>query len=67
MDLDRGHRLAALSDRERAEREEDDRARAQASKYGDRKFVDGLRRQANSRGLAENIGRGRRGLQIDND
>jgi hypothetical protein len=68
LDLDRGRRLASLSEKERAEREEDDRARANASKYGgDRKFVDGLRRQANSKGLAENMGRGRQGLQTDDD
>jgi len=68
LDLDRGSRLAALSEKEQAEREAENKARAEASKHGgDRKFADDLRRQANNRGLAENIGRGRRGLDVDDD
>ncbi|KAI0119744.1 Pre-mRNA splicing factor-domain-containing protein [Daldinia grandis] len=45
LDQDREKRLAALADKERQEREADDKAREKSGKYGDREFVNGLRRQ----------------------
>ncbi|KAI1645868.1 Pre-mRNA splicing factor-domain-containing protein [Daldinia loculata] len=45
LDQDREKRLAALAEKERQEREADDKAREKSGKYGDREFVNGLRRQ----------------------
>ncbi|KAI2611810.1 Pre-mRNA splicing factor-domain-containing protein [Hypoxylon sp. NC1633] len=45
LDQDREKRLAALSEKERLEREADSKAREKSGKYGDREFVNGLRRQ----------------------
>ncbi|OTA58567.1 hypothetical protein K449DRAFT_385526 [Hypoxylon sp. EC38] len=45
LDQDREKRLAALAEKERLEREADDKARERSGKYGDREFVNGLRRQ----------------------
>ncbi|OTA97526.1 hypothetical protein M434DRAFT_391717 [Hypoxylon sp. CO27-5] len=45
LDQDREMRLAALAEKERLEREADDKARERSGKYGDREFVNGLRRQ----------------------
>jgi hypothetical protein len=68
LDLDREQRLAALAERERQARDEDNKAREQAAKYGgDKRFINGIRRQANEKGLAESMGRGRRDLQADED
>ncbi|KEZ39417.1 Pre-mRNA-splicing factor CWC25 [Scedosporium apiospermum] len=68
LDLDRERRLAAVEDQERRARDEDDKAREAAAKYGgDKRFINGIRQQANSLGLAESMGRGRRGLQADED
>ncbi|SPO00246.1 related to Pre-mRNA-splicing factor CWC25 [Cephalotrichum gorgonifer] len=68
LDEDRVARLAAIEERERLAREEDSKAREQAAKHGDdRRFINGVRRQANELGLAESMGRGRRGLQVDQE
>lgn len=68
LDTDRDRRLAALEAEEKAAREADDQARQRSSKYGgDRQFVNGLHRKAGGMGLAERIGRGRQGLQRDDD
>lgn len=68
LDKDREQRLAAIEERERAAREDDDKARREASKFGgDRRFIAGVQKQANELGLAERVGRGRRGLQADED
>ncbi|KAF6842571.1 hypothetical protein CMUS01_02950 [Colletotrichum musicola] len=68
LDTDRDRRLAALEAQEKAAREADDQAREKSSKYGgDRQFVNGLHRKAGNMGLAERIGRGRQGLQRDDD
>ncbi|KAH0424174.1 pre-mRNA-splicing factor cwc25 [Colletotrichum camelliae] len=67
LDTDRDRRLAALEAQEKAAREADDQAREKSSKYGDRQFVNGLHRKAGNLGLAERIGRGRQGLQRDDD
>ncbi|KAK6952432.1 hypothetical protein Daesc_006969 [Daldinia eschscholtzii] len=45
LDQDREKRLAAIAEKERQEREADDKAREKSGKYGDREFVNGLRRQ----------------------
>ncbi|KAI7785706.1 hypothetical protein LA080_006272 [Diaporthe eres] len=68
-DLDRAReaRLAALAEKEQAEREADDRARANSSKYGGREFAHKLHNAAGNGSLADRIGRGRQGLQRDDD
>lgn len=45
LDKDREKRLAILEEQEKQAREADDQARARAGKYGDREFVNGLRRK----------------------
>ncbi|KAI2604891.1 Pre-mRNA splicing factor-domain-containing protein [Hypoxylon fragiforme] len=45
LDEDREKRLEALAEKERLEREADDKARERSGKYGEREFVNGLRRQ----------------------
>ncbi|WYZ39631.1 hypothetical protein EsH8_III_001545 [Colletotrichum jinshuiense] len=67
LDTDRDRRLAALEAQEKAARENDDRARERSSKYGDREFVNGLHRKAGNMSLGERMGRGRQGLQRDDD
>lgn len=69
LDVDREKRLAALAEQEKADREAEERSRAQSSKYGDKRgdFVSGLHRKAAEGGLADRIGRGRQGLQRDDD
>ncbi|GKT42835.1 pre-mRNA-splicing factor CWC25 [Colletotrichum spaethianum] len=67
LDTDRVRRLAALEEREKAAREADNQARERSSKYGDREFVNGLHRQAGNMSLGERMGRGRQGLQKDDD
>ncbi|KUI73374.1 Pre-mRNA-splicing factor CWC25 [Cytospora mali] len=68
-DLDRAReaRLAALAEKEKADREADDRARAEANKYGGRQFANKLHNAAGNQSLADRIGRGRQGLQRDDD
>ncbi|KAI8308886.1 Pre-mRNA-splicing factor CWC25 [Colletotrichum sp. SAR11_59] len=67
LDTDRDRRLAALEAQEKAARDADNQAREKSSKYGDRQFVNGLHRKAGNLGLAERLGRGRQGLQRDDD
>ncbi|KAI1761820.1 Pre-mRNA splicing factor-domain-containing protein [Hypoxylon sp. FL1150] len=45
LDQDRVKRLEAIDEKERMDREADDKARERSGKYGDRQFVNGLRRQ----------------------
>ncbi|XXH03110.1 COP9/signalosome complex subunit Csn2 [Hypoxylon texense] len=45
LDQNREKRLEAIAEKERLEREADDKARERSGKYGDRQFVNGLRRQ----------------------
>lgn len=68
-DLDRAReaRLAALAEKEQTEREADDRARANSSKYGGREFAHKLHNAAGNGTLADRIGRGRQGFQRDDD
>ena len=64
LDVDREKRLAALAEREKADREAEDRARAKSSKYTDKgAFISGVRQKADDKGLADRIGRGRQGFQ----
>jgi hypothetical protein len=66
LDLDREKRLAALAERERAEKEADERQRA--LRGGDRAgFVQGMHQKVGERSLGERIGRGRQGLVRDQD
>ncbi|KAK2006770.1 hypothetical protein LZ32DRAFT_75638 [Colletotrichum eremochloae] len=67
LDSDRVRRLAALEEREKAARDADSQARERSSKYGDREFVNGLHRKAGNMSLGERMGRGRQGLQRDDD
>ncbi|KAF0323625.1 hypothetical protein GQ607_009071 [Colletotrichum asianum] len=67
LDTERDRRLAALEAQEKAARDADNQAREKSSKYGDRQFVNGLHRKAGNLGLAERLGRGRQGLQRDDD
>lgn len=67
LDKAREERLAALSEKERADREADDRARADANKYGGRQFANNIFNSAGNQSLADRIGRGRQGLQRDDD
>ncbi|POS77605.1 hypothetical protein DHEL01_v203997 [Diaporthe helianthi] len=67
LDKAREARLAALAQREEAEREADDRARANSSKYGGREFAHKLHNAAGNGTLADRIGRGRQGFQRDDD
>lgn len=68
-DLDRAReaRLAALAEKEQLAREADDRARVTSQKYGGRDFANRLHNSAGSGTLADRIGRGRQGLQRDDD
>ncbi|KAL1847402.1 RNA-splicing factor [Diaporthe australafricana] len=68
-DLDRAResRLAALAEKEQADREADDRARANSSKYGGREFAHKLHNAAGNGSLADRIGRGRQGFQREDD
>lgn len=67
LDKAREARLAALAEKEQAEREADDRARANSSKYGGREFAHKLHNAAGNGSLADRIGRGRQGFQRDDD
>lgn len=67
LDKAREERLAALAEKEQTAREADDRARANAQKYGGREFANKLHNAAGSESLAARLGRGRQGLQRDED
>lgn len=67
LDKVREERLAALAEKERAERKIDDEARAKSQKYGGRDFANRLHNSAGNENLADRIGRGRQGLQRDDD
>ncbi|KZF19862.1 hypothetical protein L228DRAFT_270639 [Xylona heveae TC161] len=64
LDTDREQRLAAIAEREKAERESEDAARARSSKFGGRgDFISGLNRKAGELDLGERVRRGRGGLE----
>ena len=68
LDQDRAKRIAALEERDRAEREVEDVARARSSKYGGKgDFVTGLHRKAGEMDIGERMRRGRQGLERDRD
>lgn len=67
LDKAREARLAALAEKERADRDADDQARSKSSKYGGRDFANRLHNSAGNESLADRIGRGRQGLQKDDD
>ncbi|KAJ4408863.1 RNA-splicing factor [Gnomoniopsis sp. IMI 355080] len=67
LDRVREERLAALAEKERADRKADDEARAKSQKYGGRDFANRLHNSAGNESLADRIGRGRQGLQKDDD
>lgn len=66
LDKVREERLAALAEKEKAEREADNAARVKSQKYGGRDFTNRLHNSAVD-SLADRIGRGRQGLQRDDD
>lgn len=68
-DLDRAReaRLSALAEKEKADRDADDQARSKSTKYGGRDFANKLHNSAGNESLADRIGRGRQGLQRDED
>ena len=69
LDVSRSERLKAIEERERADREDDERARARNAKLGGKgDFVRGLNRQAGEIGIADRMKRGKGGFErISND
>lgn len=68
LDQDRAKRIAAIEEREKAEREADDAARAKSSKYGGKgDFVTGLHRKAGELSIGDRMRRGKHGLEKDRD
>ena len=68
LDQDRAKRIAAIEEREKAEREADDAARAKSSKYGGKgDFVTGLHRKAGELSIGDRMRRGKHGLEKDGD
>lgn len=67
LDKAREARLTALAEKEQAERKADDQARSKSSKYGGRDFANRLHNSAGNESLADRIGRGRQGLQREDD
>jgi len=68
LDQDRAKRIAAIEERDRAEREADDAVRARSSKYGGKgDFVTKLHRKAGEMDIGEMMRRGRQGLEPDRD
>ncbi|KAL9006671.1 MAG: hypothetical protein Q9188_000545 [Gyalolechia gomerana] len=63
LDQDREKRIAAIAEREDAERKTDETARARSARYGGRgDFVQGLNRKAGDLDIGERMRRGRRGM-----
>ncbi|KAL8944259.1 MAG: hypothetical protein Q9216_000554 [Gyalolechia sp. 2 TL-2023] len=63
LDQDRGKRIAAIAEREDAERKADEIARARSARYGGRgDFVQGLNRKAGDLDIGERMRRGRHGM-----
>lgn len=63
LDQDRERRIAAIAQREAAEKEADEAARARSAKYGGRgDFVHGLNRKAGDLGIGERMRRGKQGM-----
>ncbi|KAL8762558.1 MAG: hypothetical protein Q9184_001466 [Pyrenodesmia sp. 2 TL-2023] len=63
LDQDRERRIAAIAQREYADKEADEAARARSAKYGGRgNFVHGLNRKAGDLGIGERMRRGKQGM-----
>ncbi|KAI4203424.1 MAG: hypothetical protein LQ346_001773 [Caloplaca aetnensis] len=63
LDRDRERRIAAITQRETAEKEADEAARARTAKYGGRgNFVHGLNRKAGDLDIGERMRRGKQGM-----
>ncbi|KAI4185586.1 MAG: hypothetical protein L6R41_004032 [Letrouitia leprolyta] len=63
LDQDREKRIAAIAEREEAERKADETARARSAKHGGRgDFVHGVNRKAGELDLGERMRRGRQGM-----
>ncbi|KAK2790805.1 RNA-splicing factor [Emmonsiellopsis sp. PD_33] len=68
LDQARSNRLAAVEAREKAEREADEAARAESSKYGGKgAFVSGLNRRAGEMDLSDRLQRGRRNIEKEQE
>lgn len=68
LDQDRERRLEALAEREKAEREIEEMARARSSKYGTKgDFIHGVHRKAGDMSLGDRMGRSNMGFQRDED
>ena len=68
LDQDRNRRIAAMSEREAADQEVEEAARARAAKYGGKgDFVNGLHRKAGNMDIGERMRRGRGGLEMERD
>jgi hypothetical protein len=68
LNADREKRLAAMAQRERADREAEDAARLKSAKLGGRgDFIAGLNRKAGDLDLAERVRRGRGGMERERE
>lgn len=68
LDRDREDRLAALSEREKRDRDADEAARLKTAKYGGSgDYMNGMSRTAGDMDLGERIRRGRGGYQKESD
>ena len=64
LDQDREKRMAAIAERERTEREDEEKVRAKSAKLGGKgEFVHGLHRKAGDLDIGERMRRGRGGLE----
>ena len=68
LDQDRDKRVSAITEREKAERESDEAARAKSARHGGRgDFVHGLNRKAGDLDIGERMRRGRGGLEREKE
>jgi len=68
LDQDREKRIAGIEQRERADRDADEAARARSAKYGGKgDFVHGLNRKAGELDLSERVRRGRGEMERERD
>jgi len=68
LDQDREKRIAGIQERERADRDADEAARARSAKYGGKgDFVHALNRKAGELDLSERVRRGRGGMERERD
>ena len=66
LDIDRERRLAALAEREQADREAEMAQALKAQKYGGKAdFVHGLHRQAGERDLGDRLGAMKAGRRLE--